>query len=164
MLADALAALRRADTGQARVGRPFSTALLGNHRRRAHAQFYRHVEGKTRLNRPYTINGDQGLLISRAFFDQLGRLRRKPVVSRRPAHRREDFRAGPMDVAARRTRHLRRAALITEGHTPSATPLMALIMGLYAGGATEFLSQPAADLCESFRNRPARPAAVSFGN
>ena len=33
---------------------------------------YRYAEEKTFLNRPYTINGDQGLLIHREFFEELG--------------------------------------------------------------------------------------------
>ena len=33
---------------------------------------YRRMEAKTALNRPYTTNGDQGLLISRRFFEHLG--------------------------------------------------------------------------------------------
>lgn len=35
-------------------------------------RFYQHLEGKSRLNRPETIHGDQGLLLSRRFFDELG--------------------------------------------------------------------------------------------
>jgi rSAM/selenodomain-associated transferase 2 len=33
---------------------------------------YRYMEAKTKTNRPYTINGDQGLLISREWFRELG--------------------------------------------------------------------------------------------
>lgn len=35
-------------------------------------RFYRHLESKSRLNRPETIHGDQGLLITDTFFDALG--------------------------------------------------------------------------------------------
>ncbi|HET6725659.1 MAG TPA: TIGR04283 family arsenosugar biosynthesis glycosyltransferase [Gammaproteobacteria bacterium] len=33
---------------------------------------FRYMEAKTRLNRPGTINGDQGMLMSRNFFESLG--------------------------------------------------------------------------------------------
>lgn len=37
-----------------------------------HALAYRYLEEKTALSRPGTINGDQGLLLSRRFFESLG--------------------------------------------------------------------------------------------
>jgi rSAM/selenodomain-associated transferase 2 len=33
---------------------------------------FRYLEAKTTLNRPYTINGDQGFLLSRGYFHELG--------------------------------------------------------------------------------------------
>ncbi len=38
----------------------------------SHTLSYRYMEEKTALNRPYTTNGDQGLLISKGFFQELG--------------------------------------------------------------------------------------------
>lgn len=40
---------------------------------RAHRYGYRYMEEKSVLNRPYCQNGDQGLLISRGYFESLGR-------------------------------------------------------------------------------------------
>ncbi len=37
-----------------------------------HTLSYRYMEEKTTLNRPYSINGDQGLLICKDFFQELG--------------------------------------------------------------------------------------------
>lgn len=37
-----------------------------------HELLFRFLEAKTAFNREYTINGDQGLLLTRTFFDQLG--------------------------------------------------------------------------------------------
>ena len=57
------------------AGRPNQAGHFGlkfDHTSPAAAHFYRHLEAKSRLNRPETINGDQGLLISGAFFDALG--------------------------------------------------------------------------------------------
>ena len=39
----------------------------------AHSTAYRYVEEKTAFNRPGTTNGDQGLLLSRSYFEVLGR-------------------------------------------------------------------------------------------
>jgi len=38
----------------------------------AHSTAYRYVEEKTAFNRPGTTNGDQGLLLSRSYFEALG--------------------------------------------------------------------------------------------
>jgi len=40
--------------------------------RQSDAFLYRYMEAKTTTNRPYTINGDQGLLISREWFREIG--------------------------------------------------------------------------------------------
>lgn len=37
-----------------------------------HRAIYRYLEAKSASNRPHTINGDQGLLLTRQFFEQLG--------------------------------------------------------------------------------------------
>ena len=137
LLADALAALRRTDSGQVRVAGHFPLRFSGTSAQ--YAPFYRHVEGKTRLNRPYTINGDQGLLISRTFFDQLGGfdeslpfLEDQRIAAKIFAQSRWIMLPGELVTSARRFE--------TEGHARRYT-LMALIMGLYAGGAAEFLAR-----------------------
>jgi rSAM/selenodomain-associated transferase 2 len=137
LLADALAALRRANSDAANVAGHFPLRFSGTSPR--HAQFYRHIEGKTRLNRPCTINGDQGLLISRAFFDQLGSfdeslpfLEDQRIAAKIFAQGRWIVLPGELVTSARRFE--------VEGHTQRYT-LMALIMGLHAGGADEFLAR-----------------------
>lgn len=40
--------------------------------RRGHTLFFRYLEAKTASNRPGTVNGDQGLVLARGFFDALG--------------------------------------------------------------------------------------------
>lgn len=101
-----------------------------------HDLFFRYAEGKTRLNRPYTINGDQGLLISRHHFRELGGYdERLPFL--------EDQRLsacifdsgrwlllpGELVTSARRFE--------SEGHAPRYA-LMALMMGAHAVGLHEF--------------------------
>ena len=137
LLADALAALRRANSDQVRVAGHFPLRFSGTSAQ--HALFYRHVEGKTRLNRPYTINGDQGLLISHAFFDQLGGfdeslpfLEDQRIAAKIFAQGRWMVLPGKLVTSARRFE--------TEGHAQRYT-LMALIMGLHVGGADEFLAR-----------------------
>lgn len=66
-LANALLALR--DAGPRAAGH-FALQFLDAPQ--AASGFYRHLEAKSRLNRPETINGDQGLMISADFFDALG--------------------------------------------------------------------------------------------
>ena len=65
-LRDALACM----AGSTRTAGHFA---LRFHRLKAgHDAFYRRLESKTALNRPGTINGDQGLLISAEYFHELG--------------------------------------------------------------------------------------------
>lgn len=71
LLATALAALRRAEAGSphplaGHFPLRFDRTTPGN------GLFFRYIEAKTETNRPQTINGDQGMLLSRAFFRQLG--------------------------------------------------------------------------------------------
>lgn len=67
-LGQALAALRA--TNDDRVAGHF--ALRFQRHRRGNALLFRYMEAKTATNRADTINGDQGLLISAAWFDALG--------------------------------------------------------------------------------------------
>ncbi|MDT0635724.1 TIGR04283 family arsenosugar biosynthesis glycosyltransferase [Spectribacter hydrogenoxidans] len=47
-------------------------ALRFQRKKRGHGFLYRYMEAKSASNRPYTINGDQGLLIRRDWFRELG--------------------------------------------------------------------------------------------
>jgi rSAM/selenodomain-associated transferase 2 len=70
LLRDALLALRRALQETSRVAGHFP--LRFQRTRPGHGLAYRFLEAKSALNRVNTTNGDQGLLLSRRFFDQLG--------------------------------------------------------------------------------------------
>lgn len=70
LLATAVAALRRAEQEQPWTAGHFRLHFLRTSRQ--HDLAYRFMEAKTGLNRPGTTNGDQGLLLSRSFFDRLG--------------------------------------------------------------------------------------------
>ena len=72
LLANALRAGqdRRAALGHHRVAGHF--ALRFNRRNCGHNMAWRYVEEKTAFDRPYCTNGDQGLLLPRRYFDELG--------------------------------------------------------------------------------------------
>lgn len=100
---------------------------------------YRYMEGKTRSNRPWTINGDQGLLIARAFFDELGGFDQRlsyfedqRLAARIFAQGRWCLLPGTLTTSARRFE--------AEGAAERYT-LMALMMALHAGGAEEFFTR-----------------------
>ena len=69
-LARALDALKRVSTDAGHMAGHFP--LRFERERHAYRWPYRFMEAKTTLNRPGTFNGDQGLLISAAFFQSLG--------------------------------------------------------------------------------------------
>ena len=135
LLADALAELQTSATAGPRVAGHCRLRFI-----RSHAGgdlFYRYMEAKTALNRVNTTNGDQGLLLSRAFFDELGGFDESlPILEdQRMA---EKIRAtgnwitlpGSLLTSARRfeTEGLRRRYL-----------LMGIMMGLFSVGESEFL-------------------------
>lgn len=100
--------------------------------------FYRYLEEKTALGRPYTINGDQGLLLGKTYFRELGGFdERLPFLEdQRIAGR--IFESGkwilfdtPLVTSARRFE--------AEGPHRRYT-LMALIMGLHAAQAQEWFA------------------------
>ncbi|HUP91833.1 MAG TPA: TIGR04283 family arsenosugar biosynthesis glycosyltransferase [Solimonas sp.] len=102
-----------------------------------HELLFRYMEGKTRLNRPYTINGDQGLLIRGEWLDALGGFEERPLEDFRIAARifeqgRWLLLPGELLTSARRFE--------TEGHAERYT-LMALMTGLLAGGVEEFFER-----------------------
>lgn len=67
-LADAIAALAR--WRDPRIAGHFALRFVDTGAR--HRFFYRYLEAKCASGRRYTINGDQGLLLRRGFFDGLG--------------------------------------------------------------------------------------------
>lgn len=106
---------------------------------RGRERFYRYLEAKTALNRPGTVNGDQGLLIGAEFLRALGGFdERLPFLEdQRLAAR--IFEAGRFILLpGRLTTSARRFE--TEGERRRYT-LMALIMGLHAAGADEFFAR-----------------------
>ena len=70
LLRQALDALQLEEQGNCRVAGHFSLRFVRSANRNALA--YRYVEEKTASNREGTINGDQGLLLAKEFFHQLG--------------------------------------------------------------------------------------------
>ncbi|MGH8457206.1 MAG: TIGR04283 family arsenosugar biosynthesis glycosyltransferase [Stenotrophobium sp.] len=139
LLADAFAALHRAvaETGGSRIAGHWPLHFTAYPPQAA--PFYRHLEGKTALNRPYTINGDQGLLISARWFRELGSyderlpfLEDQRMAAKIFAQGRWLLLPGRLATSARRFE--------AEGRRERYT-LMALIMGLHAAGADEFFAQ-----------------------
>lgn len=101
-----------------------------------HDFFFRYLESKTALGRPGTINGDQGLLIRRDYFDGLGGyderlpfLEDQDLAERIFASGRWRLLPGCLETSARRFEQ--------EGHAPRYA-LMALIMAMRAAGLDEF--------------------------
>jgi len=70
LLAKALSALQQAERAQPCIAGHFRLRFLRT--TQGNRLAYRYLEGKTALNRVNTTNGDQGMLLSRAFFTQLG--------------------------------------------------------------------------------------------
>jgi rSAM/selenodomain-associated transferase 2 len=142
LLATALATLRAeiARAGQHSIAGHFPLRFVDGDASAAH--FYRHVEGKTRLNRPYSINGDQGLLLSAAFLRQLGGfderlpfLEDQRIAAKIFAQGRWLLLPGELLTSARRFE--------AEGHRERYT-LMAILMGLYAADVDEFFARATA--------------------
>lgn len=101
-----------------------------------HPLFYRFLEEKTATNRPYTVNGDQGLLIGADWFFELGGFdTRLPFLEdQRLAAR--IFESGAwVTLPGRLLTSPRRFE--SEGHYRRYT-LMAIIMGMYVAGVDEF--------------------------
>jgi len=101
-----------------------------------HPLFYRFLEEKTATNRPYTVNGDQGLLIPAQWFFELGGFdTRLPFL--------EDQRLAARIFDAGRWITLPGRLLTSprrfeaEGHYRRYT-LMSIIMGMYVAGVEEF--------------------------
>lgn len=105
-------------------------------RSHSHGLFYRYIEEKSALGRPGTVNGDQGLLLERAFFDELGGFdERLPFL--------EDQRIAEKIFASGCWVLLPGALLTSARRFESEGPrrrytLMSLIMGMHAAGAEEY--------------------------
>lgn len=132
LLADAVAALQQANDPRA-AGH---FALRFARSQPGHEFFFRYLEGKTRLNRPGTINGDQGLLLSRRFFEELGGydtclpfLEDQDIAARIEAVGRWRLLPGTLQTSARRFEQ--------EGHARRYA-LMALLMAMRAAAVEEF--------------------------
>ena len=103
-----------------------------------HDLFYRYMEEKTALNRPGTINGDQGLLIGAGFFRELGGFdERLPFLEDQRIAASVFERGRWITLPGQLTTSARRFE--TEGAHRRYT-LMALIMGLHAAGADEYFA------------------------
>ena len=70
LLAEALQALREALWVSPRVAGHFP--LRFQRTTSGNDLAFRYIEAKTHLNRPHTTNGDQGMLLSRQWFEQIG--------------------------------------------------------------------------------------------
>ncbi len=101
--------------------------------------FYRYLEEKTALNRPGTINGDQGLLLPAAYFQELGGFdERLPFLEDQRIAARIFAGGRWLALSGRLTTSARRFEV--EGERRRYT-LMALIMGLHAAGADEYFAR-----------------------
>ena len=104
-----------------------------------HALFYRYLEEKAALNRPGTINGDQGALLPAEYFRELGGFdERLPFLEDQRLAERISLTGhwqllpGLLLTSARRFE--------TEGALRRYT-VMSLIMGMHAAGADQFFAR-----------------------
>ncbi|WP_169577585.1 TIGR04283 family arsenosugar biosynthesis glycosyltransferase [Sinimarinibacterium sp. CAU 1509] len=135
-LRQALDAVVTADTGDGPIAGHF--ALQFERSQPGHESLYRFMQGKTASNRRYTINGDQGLLISRQHFVDLGGfdeslsiLEDQRIAARIFERGRWLLLPGVLHTSARRFE--------SEGHVPRYQ-LMAVMMALHDAGLLEFFS------------------------
>lgn len=135
VLRDALAALTQQQSD--RVAGHFPLRFVRN--APGHDFLFRYLEGKTALNRPYTINGDQGALLSRRFFTELrGFDSRLPFLEDQRLAAQVWRRGRWVVLPGHLLTSARRFEL--EGHRARLI-LMALMMALHEAGADEFFSQ-----------------------
>lgn len=104
-----------------------------------HDFLFRYLEEKTALNRRYTINGDQGAMLSRRFFAELGGFDpRLPFLEDQRLAAQVWKRGRWMVLPGHLLTSARRFEL--EGHRPRLI-LMTLMMALHEAGADEFFAQ-----------------------
>jgi rSAM/selenodomain-associated transferase 2 len=113
--------------------------LKFSHQPGKHHLAFRYLEEKTATNRPYTINGDQGLLIRRDFFVQLGgydeslpMMEDQAIAAKIFSNGRWVVLPGILQTSGRRFE--------TEGFHRRYL-LMSLMMGLYWTGAHQFFQR-----------------------
>ena len=134
LLTDALAALQWAAAADSRVAGHFRLRFIRS--QAGNELSYCYMEAKTALNRVNTTNGDQGLLLSRTFFEELGGFDESlPILEdQRIAELIRDKGTwitlpGHLLTSARRFE--------SEGLRPRYL-LMGIMMGLYSVGEVEF--------------------------
>jgi rSAM/selenodomain-associated transferase 2 len=138
LLRDALAALREARARHGpRVAGHFALRFERGLPGRAH--LFRHMEAKTRLGRPGTINGDQGFWLSAEYFGELGGfdVRLPFLEDQRLAER--VFATGHWTLLPGRL-HTAARRFETQGHYRLYT-LMAIVMGMHAAGVDGFFAR-----------------------
>lgn len=104
-----------------------------------HELFYRYLEEKTALNRPGTINGDQGLLLPTEYFRELGGFDERLPFLEDQRIAEQVFRTGHWQVLPGRLLTSARR-FETEGALRRYT-VMSLTMGLHAAGADGFFAR-----------------------
>src|SRR6185369_944006 len=134
LLVNAVQAMTDEICGAERIAGYFSLRFMRSTHRNAMA--YRYVEEKSALNRANTTNGDQGLLLTRAFFRQLGGfdeslpfLEDQRIVGKIRSQEKLIALPGCLKTSARRFE--------AEGFHRRYI-LMSMMMGLYSIGAEEF--------------------------
>ncbi len=134
LLRDALHALAEQNSG--RVAGHFPLRFVRS--APGHDFLFRYLEEKTALNRSYTINGDQGALLSRRFFTELGGFdARLPFLEDQRLAAQVWKRGRWIVLPGRLLTSARRFE--TEGHR-SRLILMTLMMALHEAGADEFFA------------------------
>lgn len=110
--------------------------------RQRHDLLYRYMEAKTRLNRPYCANGDQGLLIHREYFDALGRFNESlPFLEDLRLAERITHRGDATGCFITLPGTLRTSARRFEAEGAARYLLMALIVIAEAADIPEFIEQ-----------------------
>lgn len=105
----------------------------------SHERLFRYLEAKTTLNRPGTVNGDQGLLLSVEYFRALGGYDERLPFLEDQRIAAKIFAGGTfITLPGRLVTSARRFE--KEGPRRRYT-LMSLIMGLHAAGAEEFFAR-----------------------
>lgn len=138
-------------------------ALRFTRTRPGHDRLFAFLEAKSASNRPYSINGDQGLLIHRDDFRRLGGydsslpyFEDQQIAQRIFAQGRWVLLPGRLHTSARRFE--------TEGHR-NRYLLMALMMAMYHGGLPDFFEHarglyPVQREAQTLRLAPFRQVAI----
>ncbi|MDD2850647.1 MAG: glycosyltransferase [Desulfuromonadaceae bacterium] len=137
LLSTAVAAIQSGSYVQERVAGHFSLQFIRSVNGNTFA--YRYAEEKTSLNRPDTTNGDQGLLLSRGFFEYLGGFdERMPFLEDQRIVRLIRAEGKLITLPGRLMTSARRFE--TEGFHRRYI-LMSMMMGLFSIGEEEFFAR-----------------------